>query len=150
SLVDARVVDVLAVRGLSLIGLTDSILRPSIVASPTRVWVRVLLMDPRSRSTRRRAEELGESQTSLGNGIQICLDSLTKLAIDAVLQVYLYDELPVWRLVRINDVLYVSAFARQRGGPKAPVYKITNTPEGALFDGFQRGFEELAARSWRV
>ncbi|WP_234433845.1 helix-turn-helix domain-containing protein [Streptomyces rimosus] len=62
--------DVLAVRGLGLIGLKDSMLRPCLTrsqeASPR---VRVLLLDPTAPALARRAAEIGESAESLAGGV---------------------------------------------------------------------------------
>jgi hypothetical protein len=146
----AYTLDVLAVRGLGLIGLSDSLLRPWVVTAGPKMVVRVLLIDPASPSARLRADEMGEPVAALANGIQVCLDSLRRLTIDAEFSVYLYDELPVWRLIRIDDVLYVSAFAGARGGPEGPVYKLGGGSDGTLVAGFTRAFVDLARRSREV
>jgi helix-turn-helix protein len=146
----ARTLDLVVARGLSLIGITDAILRSAVVGAFPKMRVRVLLLDPVSRAVRCRADELGESPTSLATGIRLCLHSLEKLAIDAELSVYLYDELPVWRLIRIDQVLYASSYASRRSGPHTPIYKLTGAVDGGLHAGLQRAIDELAARSRKV
>lgn len=63
--------DVLAVRGLGLIGLNDSVLRDVCLPHDQGgrgLRVRVLLLDPGSPSLARRAAEIGESAESLAGG----------------------------------------------------------------------------------
>jgi hypothetical protein len=142
--------DVLAVRALGIIGMNDSLLRGP--ASSAGATVRVLLLDPDSPAAVRRAEEIGESVPSFTEGIRLSVTRLCELAdrTGAEVAVWLYDQLPTWRVIGVDQVLYVSAFGPGREGHHSAVYKIAQTAHGALHPGFHRQFTELAASATRA
>lgn len=143
---DAQQLDILAVRGLGIIGLNDSLLRPALIARTAPLRVRVLLLDPDCPSAARRAGEIGESLPTFTAGIRLALARLEEIAtanhvID--LQVGLYTQLPVWRIIRLDNVEYVSAFDAAWEGHESAVYEIPRTPRGAFWAGFSRLFEDV-------
>lgn len=146
---EAARVDVLAVRGLGIIGLNDSLLRSRIQARSTTV--RVLLLDPEGEAAHRRAEEIGESHGSFTAGIRLSLERLAELAADgADVQVHAYDLLPTWRVLGLDTTLFVSAFGEKHEGHTSPMYQITGSPHGALHRGFRRFIDELRRTARRV
>ena len=141
----ATIVDVLAVRGLGIVGLNDSLVRSAVRAN--RAQLRVLLLDPDSEAAQRRASEIGESVGSFTAGIRLSLERLNELAADGVdVHVGLYPILPTWRLIGLDNTLFVSAFGETHEGHTSPMYKITPSPHGALHRGFRRFVDEL----WRT
>ncbi|MGH4020548.1 MAG: hypothetical protein ACRDT0_15200 [Pseudonocardiaceae bacterium] len=74
----AREVEILAVRGLGIIGMNDSLLRPT-VAGVSPCAVRALLLDPESPAAHRRAEEIGESFESFAGGVRLAVARLREL-----------------------------------------------------------------------
>ena len=148
---DANSIDVLAVRGLGLVALKDSLLRGS-VADREAVCLRVLLLDPSSPAVAERAYEIGESTDSLASGIRHAETRLHQLAqlpgLDV--QVYRYNHLPVWRVIRIDGTLYVSAFDARWEGHESTVYKLPPNPKGALYGGFVRTLESMRKSAERV
>jgi predicted XRE-type DNA-binding protein len=135
-------VDVLAVRALALLGLRDSLLRPVLLARSQPARVRIVLADPDSLATRRRAQEIGEDPARMAEGTRLCLDHLRDLARRCPLQVRLTAEPPVWRLIRADDVLYASVFAPGRQGHASPVQRLTAGGDEPLFSGFERAFAD--------
>src|SRR6266496_3390807 len=94
---DARAVDILTIRGLGIIGLNDSVLRRQLFSgTANRRHVRVLLLDPDSRHTRLRAEEIGESWEAFTQGINLAVQRMRELKIVGLhdVEVYLYDRRP--------------------------------------------------------
>lgn len=145
----ARAIDILAVRGLGIIGMNDSLLRSRIQRQ--EATVRVLLLDPDSEAAHRRAAEIGESQTSFAAGIRLSIERLTELAAEgADVHVHLYDMLPTWRLIGLDSTVFVSAFGEQNEGHTSPMYKLTGSPHGALHRGFRRFTDELRRTAQRV
>jgi hypothetical protein len=57
--------------------------------------------------------------------------------------VRLHTRLPVWRLIRLDEVLYVSAFDASWEGHESTVYEIPHTPRGAFWAGFRRLFDDV-------
>ncbi|MGW2629278.1 helix-turn-helix domain-containing protein [Streptomyces chattanoogensis] len=138
----AQQLDVLAVRGLGLIGLNDSLLRPTL-ARPERQpepRVRVLLLDPESPALAVRAAEIGESAESLTGGITLTEARLRELSGICDLQVYRYRTHPTWRVIRLDGTMFVSAFDTGWEGHESATYKVMETPHGPLYRGFQRMF----------
>lgn len=140
----ARQVDVLAVRGLGLVGLKDSLLRPSLTRPEGQApQLRVLLLDPESMALTVRAAEIGESAESLSGGIKLAEARLRELSGDCDLQVYRYQIRPTWRIIRLDETLFVSAFDSGWEGHESATYKIMETPHGPLHRGFQRMFASM-------
>lgn len=138
----AAELDVLAVRGLGLIGLNDSLLRGSVLRpSPPRV--RVLLLDPEAPSLAVRAAEIGESAESLGSGVRLSEARLRELSSGGDVRVYRYRMLPTWRIIRLDSTLFVSAFDAGWEGHESATYKVMETPHGPLYRGFRRMFEAI-------
>ncbi|WP_395369734.1 helix-turn-helix domain-containing protein [Streptomyces tubercidicus] len=144
--------DVLAVRGLGLVGLKDSLLRPSLTR-PIGQQVprlRVLLLDPESPALAARAAEIGESAESLSGGIRLAEARLRELSSVCSLQVYRYQMRPTWRIIRLDDTLFVSAFDSGWEGHESATYKIMETPHGPLNRGFQRMFASMIDTATRT
>lgn len=142
-------IDVLAVRGLGILGLNDSLLRGHIEQHHPRV--RVCLLDPDSGAARYRAEEIGESAEAFSAGIRLSVARLRELAErTGTVECYLYSLLPTWRVIAVDDVVFVSAFGPRREGHHSAMYKITETVTGALHAGFLRFHDELRRSAERV
>ncbi|MEV7773065.1 helix-turn-helix transcriptional regulator [Kitasatospora sp. NPDC086791] len=143
--------DVLAVRGLGLLALRDSLLRQHLDRDgDPGPRLRVLLLDPESPAAVRRAEEIGESPESLFNGILLAEARLRELADVWPVEVYRYTSVPVWRLIRLDRTLYVGAFDSDWEGHKSATYKVLPTPSGPLYRGWLRQFEVLLDSAERV
>jgi hypothetical protein len=141
--------DLLAVRALGLIGLSDSLLRGPLTQRTKPIRVRALLLDPESRVAAARGAEIGESQDSLAGGIWLSITLLADLSdhpcVD--LQVAVYAGLPTWRMIRFDGTLYLSAFSAWSEGHRSGMYKLTAAANGVLHAGFIRHFEDIWQRS---
>lgn len=147
----ATEMDILAVRGLGIIGLNNSLLRSHLARScgePPRV--RVLLLDPAAATLSQRAAEIGESAESLAHGVLLAEARMKELSAVCELEVYRYRTLPTWRIIRIDSVLYVSAFDAEWEGHESATYKIMETPQGPLYRGFRRMFDAILTESERT
>ncbi|MEU2879184.1 helix-turn-helix transcriptional regulator [Streptomyces sp. NPDC007070] len=142
---EARQLDVLAVRGLGLIGLNDSLLRACLPRDQggKGLQVRVALLDPDSDALGRRAAEIGESPESLAGGVRLTEARLRELADVCEVSVYRYRMLPTWRLIRTDDTMFVGAFDAGWEGHESATYKVMPTPHGPLYRGFRRMFEAI-------
>lgn len=142
-------IEVLAVRGLGIIGMNDSLLRATIIDN--RPTLRVLLLDPDSEAASRRAAEIRESLETFTAGIHLSVARLRELA-DAGVSVdcRLYRILPTWRVIGMDDTLFVSAFGESHEGHTSPMYRITRTLSGAWHRGFVRFSDELHRTARRV
>jgi transcriptional regulator with XRE-family HTH domain len=138
----AKELDVLAVRGLGLLALNDSLLRVSL-ADGAGMRVRVLLLHPDCAALVQRAGEIGESVESLAGGVRLAEARLRELADVCEVGVWRYRVLPTWRIIRLDTVLFVSAFDAGWEGHESATYKVMETPHGPLYRGFRRMFEAL-------
>lgn len=126
-------VDVLAVRGLSLLGLNHSLLLGAVAdgARDGPLRLRALLLDPDSAAARQRAVEIGESPESFASGIRFMIARLHDwLRSAANLEVACYDQLPVWRLIGIDSTVYVGTFAEAWEGPPVAVVQAHRVAGG--------------------
>lgn len=142
----ARELDLLAVRGLGIIGMNGSLLRDALMPGTSLRHARILLLDPRCEAARRRADEIRESADSFAAGIDLAVARLSDAVhgqSDCRLEVRLYTRLPIWRMIRLDDVMFVSAFDSAWEGHESVVYEIPRTDRGAFWAGHRRGFDEL-------
>lgn len=147
---EAKEIDILAVRGLGIIGMNDSLLRATVARN--RPLFRALLVDPASKAAQRRAAEVGESHESFASGVNLCVARLRELKeqTGAQVEVYFYDLLPTWRVLALDQVQFVSAFGTDHEGHTSPMYKIAASAHGALHRGFRRFTDELRAQAQQV
>jgi len=145
-------VDVLAVRGLGLLGLNDSALRGPLTERDAPVRVRVLLLDPDSPAVGVRAAETGESAASFASGIRMSLARLAELEGHPVvrLEAAVYSTLPVWRMLAFDGTLYLSAFTPKAEGARSGMYKLAAASDGVLHAGMTRQFEDMWRNARRV
>jgi transcriptional regulator with XRE-family HTH domain len=147
----ATVLDVLAVRGPGLLALRDSLLRPHLDrAGNGPPHLRVLMLDPDSPALAQRAAEIGESVESLAGGVRLAEARLRELAQSGRVEVYRYRALPVWRIIRLDTTIYVSAFDAGWEGHESATYKILATPQGPLYRGYRRLFDAMVGDAERV
>lgn len=145
----AREMEVLAVRGLGILGLNDSMLRAHI--QEAKPAVRVLLLDPDCPAAERRAAEIGESLGSFAAGIRLSVERLRELNDEiGTVQCHLYGLLPTWRVIGLDSTLFVSAFGESHEGHTSPMYRLAGSPHGALHRGFQRFTDELRRTARQV
>lgn len=147
----AEELDVLAVRGLGIIGLNDSLLRACLPRDQggKGLRVRVALLDPESDALVQRAAEIGESTESLASGVRLAEARLRELADSCDIAVWRYRMLPTWRLIRTDSTMFVGAFDAGWEGHESATYKVLATPHGPLFRGFRRMFEAVIAGAER-
>ncbi|MCW2919737.1 MAG: family transcriptional regulator [Actinomycetia bacterium] len=143
----AEEVNVLAVRGLGLMALNDSLLRDPLSRRKSSVQVRVLLSDPDAPATAIRAAEIGESTESFAAGIRLALSRLAEFTDHPYvhLQAKVYGTLPTWRMLGFDDTLYLSSFGASAEGHRSSLYKLTAAADGILHSGFRRHFDD----QWR-
>jgi len=149
---EAEQLDVLAVRGLGLIGLNDSLLRDCLPRDQgdKGLRVRIALLDPDSDALAQRAAEIGESAESLASGVRLAEARLRDLADSCDIEVYRYRMLPTWRLIRTDSTMFVSAFDVGWEGHESATYKVMATPHGPLFRGFRRMFDAVIGSGQRT
>lgn len=142
-------IDVLAVRGLGLFALNDSLLREAFTQGPRRG--RIFLLDPDCAAARMRAGEIGEHPASFASGIHLAIARVAELASQpgTDLAVHVYDTRPIWRVIAVDNTLYVSGFASWEGH-SSTMYKLLPTSGGALHHGFHRTLDDFAATSQRI
>ena len=150
----AEVISILAVRTLGLISLNDSLLRGPLTHRETPVRVRMLLLDPDSPAVAIRAAEIGESAESFAAGIRLAIARLAEFDGHPYvnMRTALYDQLPTWRMIGFDGVLYVSAFGTASEGHRSGMYKFTAAASGVLHAGFRRQFDEMwrqARQPWK-
>ncbi|MEU5811249.1 helix-turn-helix transcriptional regulator [Streptomyces sp. NPDC047718] len=139
----AKELDILAVRGLGLIGLNDSMLREHLSRPRQALRVRVLLLHPESPALATRAAEIGESAESLAGGVRLAEARLRELAGICDIQAYRYAMLPTWRVIRTDNTMFVGAFDSGWEGHESATYKVMERPHGPLYRGFRRMFDAV-------
>jgi predicted XRE-type DNA-binding protein len=149
----ARSVDVLAVRGLGLLALNDSLLRALLSAHRREpLALRVALLAPDGPAARQRADEVSEDPDAFATGIRLAEQRLAELAELPVLDVavYRYERLPVWRLLLVDETLFAGAFDADWEGHESPMYRLEPASGGALYRGLRRSMDDLISHSERI
>ncbi|MFJ4368856.1 helix-turn-helix domain-containing protein [Streptomyces chartreusis] len=123
---EAAELDVLAVRGLGLIGLNDSLLRACLPRDQggKGLRVRVALLDTDSAALAHRAAEIGESAESLAGGVRLAEARLRELGDAGDVGVWRYQMLPTWRVIRTDGMMFVGAFDAGWEGHESAMYKV--------------------------
>lgn len=144
-------VEILAVRGLGLLGMSESLLRP---AMPPNATVRVLLLDPHSAAAEQRAGEIGESLTGFVSGIELAMTRLTELAElrpDLTVECRVYATVPTWRIIALEPAMFVSSFGPGHEGHRSTMYKVSRSHRpGSLWQGFRRFLDTQHETARRV
>lgn len=139
----------LAVRALGILGLNDSLLRANVQRGT--LTVRALLLGLDCEAAQRRAGEIGEESQSFTSGIRLSIARLRELNEQTgTVRCYLYTMLPTWRGVSLDGTMFVSAFGETHEGHTSPMYRLANSPHGALHRGFRRFIEELLRTARQV
>ncbi len=149
----ARRVDVLAVRGLGILGLNDGLLRGPLSATrDTPLALRVLVLDPACAAAQKRAGEIGESPQSFAAAAALSEARLRDLAGHAHIsvEVYRYCTAPIWRIISADEMLFVGTFDTLREGHSSPVYQLPARVDGALYRAFSRVVEDTLTTAERV
>lgn len=150
---NANSLDLLAVRGLGLLGLNDSLLRTAVAVGRIErpFAIRVLMLDADSEAAARRAVEIAETPAAFAVAVRLAEHKLADLAKTAGLTVeaYRYSTLPTWRIIGLDDTLFVSTFDVDWEGHASPVYRIDAATGGALHRGFGRMFNEMVTTAER-
>lgn len=143
-------VDVLAVRGLGLVGLNDSLLRGPLRESGDGA-LRALLLHPDSGGAERRAAEIGETFLGMASGIRLATERLAALSRDGLeVQVYWYRQVPTWRMIALDETMFVSVFDTSTEGHAGSLYQLVPAPRCVLYRGYRRMFEALRVDAERV
>lgn len=162
-------IDILALRGRYLLTSDDRWFFKTFLARTERPWIRLLLLDTRTadatvlrfieRRARTQNEPLGqfvaEGPITLKYLQEMAYDTDThgKACLKETVKVRLYDELPLWRMIRIDDVAFVNSLADEdrlssSRGKHLPGYRVYNMgSEAHLFRGFLQTFERLWRKS---
>ena len=138
-------IDILAIRGLGIVGLNAALFRRPLLTSPAAKTIRALFLTPDSVHAKQRAEETGESAASFAQGIALGLARLRELKRHSPheIDIRLYDELPVWRIIGFEDVAFVSTYVPGREGQLSHMFKIVPQEGGVLYAAFTRMFERM-------
>jgi transcriptional regulator with XRE-family HTH domain len=149
----ASQVDVLAVRGLGILGLNDGLLRGPLTrerAMPLRL--RVLVLHPGSPAAHQRARQIGETPESFAAAALLSERKIRDLAQHAGVQVevYRYRTAPIWRIISTDDTLFVGTFDQLREGHASPVYRLPQRVDGTLYRAFRRVIEDATASAERL
>jgi hypothetical protein len=113
--------------------------------------IRVLILDPESEAAARRAAEIGEAPAAFAVSIRLAEHKLAELAQaeGIVMEAYRYAILPTWRIIALDDTMFVSTFDTDWEGHESPVYRIDVAGGGALYRGFRRMLAEMTATAER-
>jgi hypothetical protein len=137
-------VDILNIRGLGLFALTDSVMRGTFARRRTQLSVRILTMSAASAFVKSRATELGDEPESLRSGIRLGKKSIDEMRRGGVnITARAYDRQAVWRLIVIDDRMFVSGFLPSIEGHDFPALELRHTGPKSLYCLLKRQYDEL-------
>jgi hypothetical protein len=137
-------VDILSIRGLGLFALTDSVMRSTFVRRRAQLTLRILTMSAASTFVKSRATEVGDEPESLRSGIRFgkkAIDEMRRLGVGVTTRTY--DRQAVWRLVIVDDRMFVSGFLPSIEGHDFPVLELRHTGPKSLYCLFKRQYDEM-------
>ncbi len=144
--------DVLAVRGLGIFGLKDSLIRDILIKRAGQMSVRVVFLSPYSKYMYKRANEVGEDIEAFRKGIILAQDFVRELKLrhKVNIKAYSYDSLPIWRLLFIDNRVFISSYQPAIDGHKSPVYEIIANNEYSFYSKFKREFDFIISNSVEI
>jgi transcriptional regulator len=147
-------IDILTIRGLGLVGLNDSLLRKPLVRSADRsIVVRILMLDPDCEGASKRAREIGETYEAFRHGVALAKERLRELSDSCPnhrIEVYMYDVDPCWRILRLDNVMYISVFSSGKEGHQSMMYEIKDGQRSGMFEGYSRMFDSMVESAKRI
>lgn len=146
----ASKLDILTIRGLGIIGLNDSALRNTLHSTGgKRVSIRVFMLSPESKYVKERAKETNESYEAFKNALNLGIERVQELKNSTThnIKIFLYDQKPCWRIIRIDDFFFMSVFDGETEGHRAGVYKIDGTRNGTIGKALKRYFDSMEEQS---
>lgn len=151
----AEVADVLAVRAIGTVAMTDSLLRGPLTRTGGRASVarlRVLVLHPESPAVACMAETVGETERFFSASLRFGEELLHELADEGTLklEVYRYRTQPVWRMVRLDNTVFVAVIGPRSDTRTSMVYRLAPTPPGSVAYGFSKHFETALQESERI
>ena len=141
-------IDVVAVRGLGILGMNDGLLRgPLSTGGPSTL--RVLMLDPTSPAAHVRARQIGETPETFAATSQLALGRLRELT-GIEVSVYQYRQRPVWRIFDMGGSIFVGTFDDLREGHHSPIFRLPKRVDGTLYRAFGNVVEQLLDDAVRV
>lgn len=99
--------------------------------------IRILLMNPESKDFAHRAYLLGVHEERFADEVRQTISYCAGLrAHRKDIEVRLYDDMPVWKMVLTNDFLWLQHYNSKAHVDETPVYCLTATSDGCLFSPF--------------
>jgi hypothetical protein len=111
--------------------------------------IRFLLMNPKSPTLKRKADDEGDDWNAWKKDIEAQINRLKAIGKNnnIKISVKLYDEFPIWRMVIIDtSKMYLHYFLSEQQGPQSPLLEIEEKKNG-IFHSFYREYLELWNRS---
>lgn len=141
----ARAIDILTIRGLGILGLKESLLKQMLIDRAGQITIRVLYLNPNSIFVEQRAKEIKENHSTFVHGILLCQKFLSELKYIYKLNIgaNMYDDLPIWRMIILDDTAFVSSYIPSCEGHNSAMYEIKSGQKYSLYCVFKRYFEYL-------
>lgn len=150
---EAHQLDIVAVRGLGILGMNDGLLRGPLTAERGRpLRLRVLILDPTCPAAEARAKQIGESPTTFASACMLALEKLRDLkALPSVqLAVHQYRQRPIWRIISTEAGMFVGTFDALREGHHSPVYRLPRRVDGTLYRAYSAVVDQLIEDSEQI
>jgi transcriptional regulator with XRE-family HTH domain len=147
----AKKIKVLTIRGEKYFVGTRSLLH-DVVARAKDSTIEVLILSPEAgHITDEVAEQLGhQSAEEIREKMRRAFDYLKSLAREnRNLEVRCYEELPIFKILLFDEVMFVSAFIGPKNDDNAKMFRMARDGN-PLFIGFERLFDELWNSSARL
>lgn len=101
---------------------------------------KILILNPNSDFLKIRAEEMGDDYVTVKKQHKFALENAIQLKNKYKnIEIRLYDMLPVWRIVQLDDTMYVSYYLKGNYGADTSMYKLIKSNE-TLYQAFERYF----------
>lgn len=148
-----KIVKILTIRGQKYFLSSRSLLYDICLTKREKGFsMQILVLSPESQHiTNELAEALGHNSAGrIKRNMLIALENLKHLAEQNIgIQVKCYDEMPNFKMLMFDDVMFVSSFASRvpKNDHNAKMYRLTRDGN-SLFLGLERYFDDLLRRSF--
>lgn len=139
---------ILGASGWSTFGSPDSPLHEAITNCRE---VNVLIANPYSEHTQRRAQDIGADVRAFQTEIINSSKHLCQIDGDAKVTLKFYDRYPKWKFIILDDCVWTQQYPKKKPVSESPCFAFQSLEDGkSIVDFIQREFDDLWEHKWKV
>lgn len=142
---EAQIIKFLGIKGVNIFpGRHITEKEIAVVKNNRKKNIKILLLDPVSKYLEQRVQDIGHTSLKHKKDITHAVDDVETLIQEAKginVEYFLYDFMPVWHLLFIDDRLFLAFYLKEVRGEDSPCIELQK--DSPLYFAFDRYFDEI-------